>query len=404
MRKIALLSFVSGVFFLAACGDPVPVNELVAAKRALTKAQNVKAEKYAPEKYNEAAVLLMDSHTSIKNEKYDDAAKKGLLSEAAAVEAYNIAAPLLAKDAIDVSEQSIKAADDVFASELAKDEYESAVNKQKAAQADFESKQYESAYKNAIESDGLAKNARNSAISGKGMIEDSIKEVRAILAEAKKYGAESNASEKYNAALESLANAEKAYSETSLKEAYAYADEAKINADEAYQQSVKETALDKIDQAKSSVSAAESSSGAAHAPADLKAAKELVETAEMQYNEGNYLDSIDSSNESLRLSGLVSEAGSSSDKFVSGQNKPVSSGGDEQLQNDSSNTSEESGYDIYKVKYRKNPPKDCLWIIAKKFYKNPHKWKKIFEANKDLIKNPDWIFPGWELRIPKESR
>ncbi len=28
------------------------------------------------------------------------------------------------------------------------------------------------------------------------------------------------------------------------------------------------------------------------------------------------------------------------------------------------------------------------------------KWKEIFEANKDIIKNPDLIQPGWKLKIP----
>ena len=28
------------------------------------------------------------------------------------------------------------------------------------------------------------------------------------------------------------------------------------------------------------------------------------------------------------------------------------------------------------------------------------KWKDIFEANKDQIKNPDLIQPGWRLKIP----
>jgi LysM repeat protein len=30
-------------------------------------------------------------------------------------------------------------------------------------------------------------------------------------------------------------------------------------------------------------------------------------------------------------------------------------------------------------------------------------WKEIFEANKDQIKNPDLIQPGWKLKIPKSS-
>ena len=27
-------------------------------------------------------------------------------------------------------------------------------------------------------------------------------------------------------------------------------------------------------------------------------------------------------------------------------------------------------------------------------------WQKIYEANKDIIKNPDVIQPGWKLKIP----
>jgi nucleoid-associated protein YgaU len=30
-------------------------------------------------------------------------------------------------------------------------------------------------------------------------------------------------------------------------------------------------------------------------------------------------------------------------------------------------------------------------------------WKDIFEANKDRIKNPDLIQPGWKLKIPSKS-
>jgi len=28
-------------------------------------------------------------------------------------------------------------------------------------------------------------------------------------------------------------------------------------------------------------------------------------------------------------------------------------------------------------------------------------WKEIYEANRDMIKNPDLIQPGWKLKIPK---
>ena len=43
---------------------------------------------------------------------------------------------------------------------------------------------------------------------------------------------------------------------------------------------------------------------------------------------------------------------------------------------------------------------DNLSKIAKRFYGDANKWKKIFEANRDTIKNPDLIKPGQVLKIP----
>lgn len=43
---------------------------------------------------------------------------------------------------------------------------------------------------------------------------------------------------------------------------------------------------------------------------------------------------------------------------------------------------------------------DCLWNIAKKFYGNGAKYTKIYEANKDKIKNPNLIHTGQVFVIP----
>jgi len=46
---------------------------------------------------------------------------------------------------------------------------------------------------------------------------------------------------------------------------------------------------------------------------------------------------------------------------------------------------------------------DNLWNIAKKdyIYNDPFKWPRIFEANKDKIKDPDLIYPQQVFRIPR---
>ncbi len=43
---------------------------------------------------------------------------------------------------------------------------------------------------------------------------------------------------------------------------------------------------------------------------------------------------------------------------------------------------------------------DCLWKIAKQMYGNGAQYNKIYEANKDKIKNPNLIYAGQVLKIP----
>ena len=43
---------------------------------------------------------------------------------------------------------------------------------------------------------------------------------------------------------------------------------------------------------------------------------------------------------------------------------------------------------------------DSLSKIAKHVYGDASKWKQIFEANTDKLKDPDKIFPGQVLTIP----
>lgn len=44
---------------------------------------------------------------------------------------------------------------------------------------------------------------------------------------------------------------------------------------------------------------------------------------------------------------------------------------------------------------------DSLSKIAKEFYGNAMKYPEIFEANKPMLSDPDKIYPGQVLRIPK---
>ena len=43
---------------------------------------------------------------------------------------------------------------------------------------------------------------------------------------------------------------------------------------------------------------------------------------------------------------------------------------------------------------------DNLTKIAKKLYGDANKWRVIYEANQDQLKDPDKIRPGQKLKIP----
>lgn len=44
---------------------------------------------------------------------------------------------------------------------------------------------------------------------------------------------------------------------------------------------------------------------------------------------------------------------------------------------------------------------DNLWKISEKYLGNGSKYMDIFEANKPMLKDPDAIYPGQVLRIPR---
>ena len=53
-----------------------------------------------------------------------------------------------------------------------------------------------------------------------------------------------------------------------------------------------------------------------------------------------------------------------------------------------------------KVEYYIIKKGDTLSAIAKQFYGKANDYPKIFEANREVIKDPNLIFPGQKIRIP----
>jgi nucleoid-associated protein YgaU len=379
--------------FVMGCGDPVPLKEMAAAKYDISQASTVKAEKYAPALLKEATALLIKSHDNVKEEKYDDAAKNANAADAKAKEAYDVSVPLLAKDALDAADKAVLDADEVYASELANADYDNAVAKQKSAHELFESRKYLDSYKTALEAERYALNARDLALNKKNTLKDAIAEVNETISRAEKIGAKETAPEKLKVARDSVAAAQTSYDSQKLKAGFAAIGVAKGNADEAYLAALKASAAANIVKADAAIADAEKNPSISVAANELDGAKEMQKTARSQYDNGQYNESIQSSNEAVRLAAIALSAAikaQGQQTAVAGNKQPV----------DQTVTPENTEYQIYVVRYFKEKLKDCLWLISGNYYKDPRKWRRIYNANKDVIKNPDLIRPGWKLKIP----
>jgi nucleoid-associated protein YgaU len=64
------------------------------------------------------------------------------------------------------------------------------------------------------------------------------------------------------------------------------------------------------------------------------------------------------------------------------------------------NTAEKAIQQTPDVTYYEIQKGDSLWKIADKFYGDGTKHTKIFADNREVIKDPDLIFPGQKIRIP----
>ena len=62
-----------------------------------------------------------------------------------------------------------------------------------------------------------------------------------------------------------------------------------------------------------------------------------------------------------------------------------------------------SGSSSTTTKIREVKSGDSLSKIAKQEYGDAGKWQLIFDANTDILKDPNKIFPGQKLKIPAKG-
>ncbi len=398
MKKRTLLVILGLVVSsFIACDKEIPINEFSDARNEISKARSVKAELYSPREFQSASKDLNSAHEMlVKEEKPEEATKLAVSSFESARVAYDKSLVLYSKDVLDKAAVSVGNADVAYAEKLAPSSFQQAKDLIIAATDKYENKEYEESIKLSLEAQEKALQAKRIALGNRSELEAKINMVKSVLSKVESYdGYEQYSSNEYGEAKSYLEKAEQAYSADNLKKGFGEVELAKLNADKAYESVLKGVASKKIEVAAGIVQKADGNKGAEVSPEDMAAAKEALENAKQYEAEKNYLEAITYADEAVRLGNIVIQACESANKekekitVASKVKKKKSSGSDK--------------YYYYKVKSR-TKYKDCLWRIAQKYYKNPRLWRVIHRANKGRIKNPNFIKPGWIIRVPKRKK
>jgi len=383
---------------MIACDTEVPVRELTDARAAIDMAQSVNADEYSSEELEEAAANLIKAHEELlKNEKPKESVKSAKVSYDKAMEAYNNSLPHYSADAIQRADEAIYEADVVNAENLSPDFFAEAKELFVKAGEKYESKEYMEAHGFASGAYEAALKAKDESIDNRYKLGFRIGEVSSVMRKVEKYDYDTYAPEQYAVARENLEKADGEYRENLLKAGFESIEIAGINADQAYNLTMEGVTEERIEEAEYLLAEAEDSRSGVIADEDFAAAREALDIAKRLRSEKEYEESLTYSNEAIRLGNMVI--------VESRRIASVKSVKDSSVKDADGDDVKTSGHDDDKYHYYTvrswEKYNDCLWRIAGEYYKNPRLWRKIYNANRDRIKNPDLIRPGWVIRIPK---
>ncbi|WP_061223009.1 lipoprotein LipL71 [Leptospira weilii] len=461
-RKILSSFIILLAGFFISCGAELPIQELSDAKNSITRAKSAGAEKYAPAELEEARKNLLTAHQKASEENLAETKKSALYARAKALDASEKSFPFAVDEVRKESNVAIESAEEAYASQLASEPYNTSVQLRKEGDALRETAdrtlesypkesgddgklrmrlaafdQYEASRQKYTDSKKAADESKVLALSQKQQLIDSLADIEKNLNDADKYaeGKDPEVSETRNR----LESAKAKIEEGKIRDGYAEIDDIRKKSGELVAKNIKVYAEKQKELAKQSVASATTKLASfdrnkinasrdfqvsyQRAEENLKAAEESRVSAEDLYTSEKYEDSISRSEEAIRLSRIVvdqvielaerierkmasdSVAGRDTKTGTDGQKDPKN-----QSATDGKNSSTKMGKDGLpegwkRYVVRKKVPADCLWRIAKdkRHYGTAKLWRRIYEANRNKIRNPNLIYPKQVLLIPPKK-
>ncbi|EMF84151.1 PF14346 domain protein [Leptospira weilii serovar Topaz str. LT2116] len=461
-RKILSSFIILLAGFFISCGAELPIQELSDAKNSITRAKSAGAEKYAPAELEEARKNLLTAHQKASEENLAETKKSALYARAKALDASEKSFPFAVDEVRKESNVAIESAEEAYASQLASEPYNTSVQLRKEGDALRETAdrtlesypkesgddgklrmrlaafdQYEASRQKYTDSKKAADESKVLALSQKQQLIDSLADIEKNLNDADKYaeGKDPEVPETRNR----LESAKAKIEEGKIRDGYADIDDIRKKSGELVAKNIKVYAEKQKELAKQSVASATTKLASfdrnkinasrdfqvsyQRAEENLKAAEESRVSAEDLYTSEKFEDSISRSEEAIRLSRIVvdqvielaerierkmasdSVAGRDTKTGTDGQKDPKN-----QSATDGKNSSTKMGKDGLpegwkRYVVRKKVPADCLWRIAKdkRHYGTAKLWRRIYEANRNKIRNPNLIYPKQVLLIPPKK-
>jgi nucleoid-associated protein YgaU len=415
------------------------------ARSEIARAESYQASEYAPEELEEAKKSLFQAHDQAAAEKSGDAKRLAEYAISKSYDALEKSLPKVAAKSREEATEAIDQADNAYATGLATEDFDRAIQSRKEGDQSMESgdrnrnsflteaddskksafrrdffQDYETSIQKYQDSKRLAESARDTALANREELKESARFVEQDLDTAERYlgGAnDATRSERDRIASASLdidnGDLKKASSKIELSRGNAknlvasaiqnYARERNLTATEVVEDANARFEEIQEESVTKDPGLATSYEGARE---NLGAANEALAASGNLLAQEKYEDSIQSSEEAIRLSEIVIEQtaaltpaslagrGGMVKSTDSSNKKPSASGKAGELK---------EGWTKYTVKKQK--PEDCLWRIAskKEFYGNAKLWPRIYQANKSKIKNKNLIYPNQVLYIPPKT-
>ncbi len=389
-NKIFIILNLVFAVVLYSCRLEVPVKEMAGAKLMISRAIEVKAERYAPEELKSAKENLLKSHDFIKDEKVDDAKKVAEESLKNANDAVDKSLPPLADDTLKEANKIFNEANNAFAEKYSPDEIKAAGEQLSAAEESFNDQNYWESYLKSSEAIVSATGARDKSLMNLESLNKKVAELQDETKKLESIRGRDIAPDEMNATDENLSQAGQFLQEKDLYQAYLKIIDAESSLNAAKIKIWKEIAGEKLKVAEDALNKAQASEYKDSFKTDIDKASSLIDESNNLYAQESYYESSRKSEEAIDVLNSLSiglekkkeEAGFEEKKAA------VEKGGVESVKETE-----------YTVKYDpKN--RDCLWRIAMNIYKDAKLWPLIYVANRNQIKDPDLIFPGQKLVIP----